>query len=50
MRARAHVADEGAREAAVKALVDKGLGVRSVHDAAGDLETVFLKLTRKEAA
>lgn len=50
VRARAMVRGDAAREAAVKALVDRGLGVRAVQDAAGDLESVFLRLTRKEAA
>ena len=50
VRTRLRVQGEPAKEAAVKALVDKGLGVRSVVDQAGDLESVFLKLTTKEAA
>jgi ABC-2 type transport system ATP-binding protein len=50
VRAQAMVNGEAVREAAVKALVERGLGVRSVQDAAGDLESVFLRLTRKEAA
>jgi ABC-2 type transport system ATP-binding protein len=48
---KARVQSDAAKEAAVKALVDKGLGVRSVGDVEGDLESVFLKLTNtKEAA
>jgi ABC-2 type transport system ATP-binding protein len=50
IRVVANVAGDDVREAFVKALVEKGLGVRSVADAAGDLESVFLKLTKKEAA
>jgi hypothetical protein len=50
VRVVANVAGDDVREAAVKALVERGLGVRSVADAAGDLESVFLKLTKKEAA
>ncbi|HEY4221138.1 MAG TPA: ABC transporter ATP-binding protein [Myxococcota bacterium] len=50
IRVVANVTGDSVREAAVKALVDKGLGVRSVNDAAGDLESVFLKLTKREAA
>ena len=50
VRARLRVQGEAAKETAVKALVDQGLGVRSVADQAGDLESVFLKLTTKEAA
>ena len=43
---RAANAGEAAREGAVKALVDKGLGVHRVVEAGGGLESVFLKLTR----
>lgn len=50
VRARLRVAGEAAKESAVKSLVDRGVGVRSVADQAGDLESVFLKLTTKEAA
>jgi ABC-2 type transport system ATP-binding protein len=50
VHARARVHGDAAKEMAVKALVDRGLGVRSVADAGGDLESVFLKLTTKEAA
>lgn len=50
VRAKLMVQGDASREAAVKALVEKGIGVRSVQDAAGDLESVFLRLTRKEAA
>lgn len=42
---KARVQSDAAKEAAVKALVDKGLGIRAVSDVEGDLESVFLKLT-----
>jgi ABC-2 type transport system ATP-binding protein len=45
-RVRAGVAGDASREAAVKALVERGFGVRAVEDAAGDLESVFLQLTK----
>jgi ABC-2 type transport system ATP-binding protein len=53
VQVKARVLNDAAKEGAVKALVDKGLGVRSVGDVEGDLESVFLKLTNtnnKEAA
>lgn len=51
VQVKARVQNDEAKERAVKALVDKGLGVRSVGDVEGDLESVFLKLTNtKEAA
>jgi ABC-2 type transport system ATP-binding protein len=42
---RTQVASDAAREALVAALVSAGLGVRSVTDARGGLEELFLKLT-----
>ena len=41
---------DAAREELVRALVTRGCGVRQVVDDAAGLESVFLKLTRKEAA
>lgn len=47
----AKVESEEAKEALVKALVDKGLGIRRVAERQGaGLESVFLRLTRKGAA
>ncbi|MCC7074359.1 MAG: ABC transporter ATP-binding protein [Deltaproteobacteria bacterium] len=42
----ARVASDTAREQLVATLVQRGLGVRSVSDAEGGLESVFLKLTK----